>query len=300
MKTQSISRNSLKKFERLKLSKAVFNTEAQMYQFTEKTKWNTSEKVAKIFYNNVGDSFGNKLLTLSALMDKKSLIDIEEIVMPEKLIISDGSIIGYTMSYIDNINLRDIYEDYKYDSKVVLEYLKQIGEIFEKIEKLNKYKVVTPFYLNDVHESNFILNKKTGKINVVDIDSCRISNNKPFAARYLTPLSPVAEMPFKYHICTSEEKIGYIEPNMNSELYCYNIMILNYIYRGSVQKLTMEEFYDYLNYLESLNFPKELLDSFSKLYNYVDNSNPKDLLDEIPNTLPQAHRNVYRLRKNII
>lgn len=297
MQTQSISQKTLKKFEKVKLSKAVFNTEAQIYRFTDKSKWNVSEKVAKIFFNDEGDGFGNKLLTLNALMDKKESIDIEEIVMPQKLVISDGKIIGFTMDYIDSINLRDIYQDYKYDFKTGLQYLKQIGEIFEKIQKLNKYNVVTPFYLNDVHESNFILNKQTGKINVVDIDSCRISNNKPFAARYLTPFSPVSEMPFKYHVCASSDALGYIEPNMNSELYCYNIMILNYLYRGDVQKLSIEEFYNYLNYLESIKFPNELLDAFSNLYNYVDNVNPKDLLDMIPDTFPMAHKNVYKVKK---
>lgn len=293
----SISNSKFKELKTLELSKKIFNTEGSLYIIKDKNKWENQDKVIKRFYSNFGDGFGNKLLTINSLVDQKDKIDIEEIVMPEKLVVNNGQIIGFTMKYIDNYNMKDLFYDYKMDNKKMIKYLKEIGEIFDKIKKINEYGLVENFYLNDVHEANFIVNKKTDHINVVDIDSCRISNNKPFAAKYLKPFSPVAELPTKYIVHSSSDSIGYIEPNMNSDLYCYTIMIMNYLYKGDVHKMSIAEFYEYLNYLQSINFPYELLDCFSNLYNYTDNINPKDLLDLIPSDMGRANNKVYKLFK---
>lgn len=297
MKIVSISNSKFKELKKLELSKKILNTEGVLYRITDKNKWENQEKVIKKFYNDFGDGFGNKLLTINTLIDKKDNIDIDEIIMPEKIVVNNGQIIGFTMEYVDNYNLKDLLLNTKIDRTTIIKYLKEIGDIFEKIRKVNEYKVVENFYLNDVHESNFIVDKKTNHVNVVDIDSCKISNNKPFSAKFLTPFSPVAELPNKYIVCESQDALGYIEPNMNSDLYCYTIMIMNYLYKGDVQKLDIPEFYSYLNYLRSINFSYELLDCFSNLYDYCDNINPKELLELIPSDMGRAHNKVYNLVK---
>ena len=297
MNIVSISHNKFRELKKLELSKKIMNTEGTLYRITDKNKWQNEEKVIKKFYNDFGDSFGNKLLTINSLVDLKEKINIEEIVMPEKLVVSNGQIIGFTMDYIENINLKDMFYDLKIDRELIIKLLKEIGTILEKIKKLNEHEIVENFYLNDLHESNFIYNLKTKHINVVDIDSCRISNNKPFAAKFLTPVSPVSELPGKYQVCELKDALGYIEPNMNSDLYCYTIMIMNYLYKGDVQKLDIPEFYSYLNYLNSIGFPYELLDCFSNLYEYTNNTNPMELLDMIPKDMGRAHHKVYELVK---
>ena len=297
MKIMSISHNKFKELQKLELSRRILNTEGVLYKITDKNKWKSEEKIIKRFYNDFGDGFGNKLLTINSLVDLKEKIDIDEIVMPEKLVVSNGQIIGFTMDYIENINLKDMFYNSKIDNKLMIRLLKEIGEILEKIRKLNEHKIVENFYLNDLHESNFIYNLKTNHINVVDIDSCRISNNKPFAAKFLTPFSPVSELPGKYKVCESKGALGYIEPSMDSDLYCYTIMIMNYLYKGDVQKLDIPEFYSYLNYLNSIGFPYELLDCFSTLYEYNNNINPMELLDMIPKDMGRAHHKVYQLVK---
>lgn len=291
----SISNNRFKKLESLKLNREIINTEGNLYIINDKNKWKNNIKVIKKFYNDKGDGFSNKLLTINSLVDQKENIGIDELVMPEKLVVNNGQIIGFTMDYIENDNFQNILYNPKIDNKIIINYLKEIGEIFKKIEKINKYNKVDKFYLNDVHEANFILNKKTNHINVVDVDSAKISNNKPFAAKYMTPFSPIAQLPEKYHICTEQNSLGYIEPNMNSDLYCYIVMIMNYLYKGNILKLDIPEFYSYLNYLSSINFPYELLDCFSKIYEYDNNINPKDLLDLIPNDMGRAHHKVYEM-----
>ena len=68
MKTVSFSNYTFKKFEKLKLESSIFNTEGKLYRFTDKNKWDLSEKVLKVFYNTEGDIFSNKLFTINSLI----------------------------------------------------------------------------------------------------------------------------------------------------------------------------------------------------------------------------------------
>ncbi len=74
---------------------------------------------------------------------------------------------------------------------------------------------------------------------------------------------------------------GFIISDQNSDYYCYIIMVLNFLYKGNIRELTIDKFYTYLNYLRSLGLSYEILDRFSKIYEYVDNENIKDYLDLI-------------------
>jgi len=293
MQTISISHKRFKELEELQLSSFISNTEGKIYLIKDKNNWDTSYKVLKRFYDNESPLFGNKLLTLNIL--ENSQIDIEELVMPDKLVINSGRLVGYTMEYIEGTNLKELFDNIKYDREKMIKHLKEIGIILEKIRKLNNYKKGVNFYLNDIHEANFILDKND-HIRVIDIDSCKIGNNIPVCAKYLTPFSPIDELPDKYRKC-SNTRIGYINPDMNSDLYCYTIMILNYLYKDNIQKLDIAEFYSYLNYLNSIGFPYELLDCFSSLYEYTDNINPMELLDMIPKDMGRAHHKVFELVK---
>lgn len=293
MQTISISNKKFKELQELFLTSSISNTEGKIFLIKDKNNWNTNYKVLKRFYDNESPLFGNKLLTINILENSK--IDIDELVMPEKLVINNGKLIGYTMEYIDGINLKELFDDIKYDRLEMIKHLKEIGNILDKIRKLNNYNKNINFYLNDIHEANFILDK-SGHIKVVDIDSCKIGNNIPVVAKYLTPFSPIDELPEKYKRC-NDTKIGYIAPDFNSDLYCYNLMILNYLYKDNIQKLDIAEFYSYLNYLNNIGFPYELLDCFSTLYEYTDNTNPMELLDLIPNDMGRAHHKVYGLVK---
>lgn len=290
MQTISISSKKFNDLERLRFDNNIMNTEGQL--FIEQAN-DGSKKIIKKFYKDDGEYFGNKLLTINYLIDLKDQIGIDELVLPEKIVIENGQIVGSMMRYIDNINFKNIINSYKIPTEKVINYFKEIGVILKKIEDLNKNNIVNPFYLNDIHESNFIFNKETKKINVVDLDSVRILNNKPFASRYLTPFSPVADLPYKYKVC-DEDAAGYIEPDNNSDIYCFIIMILNYLYKDKVNQMKIPEYYEYLNYLLKIDFPYELLDNFERVYKYDDNINPYELLDLIPKNIEEASSKVYK------
>ena len=296
MQIKSISYKKFNELKRLELDKSIIATEGKLFFIDDKNKWDKKQKVVKRFYNDFGSGFGNKLVTINSLVDQKEVIDIAELVMPEKLVVSSGRIVGYTMDYIDGENLSLLLKNPKLDKEKAINYLKQIGIILEKINKLNEYDKVSNFYLNDIHEANFVVDKND-VVHVVDMDSCRIDDNTPFEAKYLSHFSQIDLFPQKYIPQNNKKAVGHIIPDRNSDLYCYNIMILNYLYQDKITSLDIDEFYEYLNYLRSIGFPSELLDSFSLIYDYQDNINPYVYLDLIPSDKGRAVKKVYDLKR---
>lgn len=197
MEVRNISNYYFKKLKRLKLDSSIYNTEGILYVIDCKDKWEKDKKILKFFYNDTGNIFSNKLFTLNELIDKKSVINIPEIIMPESLVTLNGKAIGFIMPYINNINFDLILNNFNISNSQKIEYFKQIGVILDKMKKVRENTTVNDFFLNDLHEKNFVLNLDTKCINIVDIDSCKISGNKPFASRYLTPMSNVSTMPSK-------------------------------------------------------------------------------------------------------
>ena len=230
-------------------------------------------------------NFSNKLFTINELIDNKSVINIDELVLPEKLLIVDGQVNGFIMPYIENTNFEEILNDMNISNLQKIEYFKQISHILHKMDNVRNNSDITDFYLNDLHASNFILNKKTGKINVVDLDSCKINGNKPFAAKYLTPFSPISSMKAKYRVNKEINFLGYIIPDKNTDLYCYTMTLMNFLFKGRISSLGRDKYYLYLEYLRSINYPYELLDKLSKIYEYVDNEEIGDELDLLTNDM---------------
>lgn len=138
---------------------------------------------------------------------------------------------------------------------------------------------------------------KTGKINVVDMDSCKINGNKPFVSKYLTPLSPIVDMPSKYKINTEEQFPGYIVADRNSDLYCYNIMVLNFLYKDRITRLSREAFFLYLEYLIHIGLPFEFVSKVAKIYEYADNENIGEYLGYIDDKILKKSRKEVFLRQ---
>ncbi len=249
---------------------------------------NGKKMILKKFPDN-SSYLDNKLYTIKYLDKMRDLFD-DRFVLPSMLAYKD-SVVGYTMDYIDNINLENLLKSYNVSLKQKINYLKEIGYILEYCKKIRES---IPFFIGDLHVNNFIFNKKTGKLNICDLDSSKIGNNKPFCSRYLTCSKGIKDLDNKY---LKEDNI-YV-PNENSDLFCYIMLIMDFLYDGLVEFMTKEEFYDYINYLDRINlFDKELLDSFSCIYSSEDNINPYMLLDSISKeSLEKAHNVTYQFTK---
>ncbi len=296
MESVIFSKNQFKKLNRLDIDNEVTNTEGEIFLFDEKNNWEKELKVLKKMYIDEGEVFGNKLYTITSLMENKDKFADLNLVLPEKMALVGKELIGYTMPYIDGINLATLLKDNRFSEKDKLLYLKQVGELLNKMKNVREYQNMPDFFLNDLHEGNFILDKKDNQIKAVDMDSCKINGNKPAFAKYLAPTLNFAYLGSKYKI-SDEERMGFYIPDENTDLYCYSIMLLNYFYNGKIRRLENEDFYDYLTYLIDIKFPVKMIDIFSDLYTPNNNSNPYLYLDELPKDFLRADSRVFKALK---
>ena len=288
MKVIRLSKKAFNDLELLDIPREILNTEGKVYNFNYRNK----EKVFKQLYHQQGLIFASKLYTLEMLDINREYLP-ENFYIPDNLVTVSDTIEGFTVPYIDGINLAIILKS-KMNCKEQIYYLKKVGEILEQMHNIRTYTPLTDFYLNDLHEGNFIVNPKKREINVVDLDSSKIGDNMVFASHYLTPLSLLNNVNNKYQIISEEKNnyhTGYVFPDENTDLYCYAMMILNYLYGSNVNNFKLEEYYEYLNYLESINVNHELISVFEKLLVNTNNENPVDYLNSL------NEEQIYRSRK---
>ena len=62
-------------------------------------------------------------------------------------------------------------------------------------------------------------------------------------------------------------------------------MVLNYLLQTKISKLSIEQFYVYMNYLRSIGLPYKIVDKFAKIYQCVNNENIVDDLDYITDSI---------------
>ncbi len=295
MQVVNLTKRQFAKLKPIELDKGILNNEADMYYLYGKKGWEKRKYILKKLYHDKGEIFGNKLYTINALIDKKSEINMEELIMPEALGVVSQEIVGPIMSYIPGINLSYILasSDLEFSLKQKIAYLQEVGTILKKMHKVREYTSVNDFYLNDIHEGNFILNTKTNHINAVDLDSAKIGNNIPFPSYYLGPFG-LHTYSSKYQETDPDHFIGaFYKINENTDIYCYIMIILKFIYQYDVINMMPEEFYNYLEYMSNLGISKELIDIFSTILINKDNINPYEYLEELIPFYDKLNRNTF-------
>jgi len=294
MKIITISRKQFEKLKLVDLDKNIMNTESKIYDYTYKGY----RKILKYLYLREGTIFGSKLQTVQALNDNIENLP-EEFCIPDYLVSYKNEAIGFTVPYVNGINLSTILNDYKMNPKEQIYYLKKIGFMLEQLKHIRMYSELNDIYINDLHASNFIVNPYNKSIKVIDLDSCKIGDNVAFPSKYLINTSLLELTPNKYIKNTSTQVgLSPIVANENSDLYCYTMMILNYLRGKDSSKITIEEFYNYLTYLEYIKINPNLIDCFNNLLTAKDNINPVYYLDTIDTTqFGRAKEKVYEVNK---
>lgn len=283
---------SKKKFESLRpliLSDGVVNTEAVIYDFRYSSKF---DGVLKKLNRVDGNVFGSKLYTLEMLDYYRAILP-NCFVVPDCLVTVKNVVVGFAMPKIWGDNLSVILKNNNIGYKEQIYYLKCIGEILNKLENVRTYTELKDIFIGDLQECNFVVNPYTKDLFVIDLDSCKISNNISQSGRYLTRGALLNNASHKYTINYDESILAHVVPNKNSDLYCYIIMVLNYLYGSNINNVSLEYFYDYLNYLEYIGMNRELLDSFSNIVSYGDNVNICEYLDGI------TKENIFRAKKKV-
>ena len=292
MKVITLSKKALEKLKQVELGHEITNTEGKMFDF----EYRGQKKVIKSLFHQEGERFANKLYTLEMLDTNKGYLP-HSFCIPDSLISASGHIIGFTIPRIEGINLVQVLRDKKIRPNEQIYYLKKIGSMLEQLHNIRKFTPLNNIFINDLHECNFIVNPNNRELYTIDLDSCKIGNNLTFTSRYLTPFSIISDVP-KYSIDHTGGE-GYLEPDENTDIYCYIMVILNYLFGRSVASFPIEEFYNYLNYLESVGVDRELIEIFEKVLVAAPNENPVNYLDRLTDTeIYRAREIVYEQAKS--
>lgn len=289
MQIINMSKTKLNSLEPLILPKNVTSTECELFKYPYYGK----EKLLKKLHRTDGIIFANKLYTIEALNANKDSMP-SNFVLPESLVSINKKIEAFTMKYIKGINLSVILNnpDITYEEKI--HYLKSIGRILEQMQNIRKYTNLNNFYLGDIHEDNFLVERDKQEIYIVDLDSCKIAGNKSFPGRYLTNSSLIKYNNTKYQTLSQTDDLADYKIDENTDIYCYIIMILNYLYDGRVDRLSLDKFYDFINYLENIKVNIELIECFNKIVVGGNNINPCNYLDTLTPKQVAGARRLYK------
>jgi len=263
------------------------STESELFIFNKHHKWNTEKSLFKKFYVTEGEYFGNKLYTINNLLDLKNNNNINELVFPSSIISVGNQIQGFSLPIIEDATAFSIIQnDSNIDLKDKLNILKNYMKVLDKVHKQPN------FFIGDIHEDNFLVNNN-GDIKIIDLDSCKIGNNNPFAAKYLNTNRNIEKMTQKYSLFND----SIYNQNINTDIFCYIIMLLNTISGININKLSLDEFYEYLNYLSSIGYDTEVLKQFSTIYTNEQNNFDINSFKYIPTSYQSSYK-VFKYIKN--
>ena len=192
----------------------------------------------------------------------------------------------------DNINIKTILNSEKISIKDQISFLKKIYKILDKIESNDVLKSLD-FHLGDIHEANFIYNKKTNDINVVDIDSSYFEGAYAPNSKYLTYNDKLWFLEDKYPV---DKNFNHI-PNKNTTILCYIYLLLNYLTNDYSPDFNKHNFCETLNIMISSGFEKELCDDIFNIYTPNDNKLDCDLIDTISPKLVLKFREIKKAKK---
>ena len=114
---------------------------------------------------------------------------------------------------------------------------------------------------------------------MLDMDSAKIGGNLPSPSKYLVNLKKKGILNSKYKLNSYDNEI--IDPNEETDNYCFSIMLLNFLYQDNITLNSIEHINNYIDYLSEIGINKELVDIFYNLYTDKPNFNCSYFLDSI-------------------
>ena len=309
MKTITLTKHQFEKCSPYIIDKDIINSEAKFYVIN-KGKYTGKYLMKKLFVNE-GKIFANKLFTISLLNDMESKLGIEELCIPKHLISVDSEVVGFSVPKIDNPrNLGLVLNNPKIDSIDKLKYLKKLGNVLKKIQKQN----VLDLSIGDLQPFNILLDDND-KMHIIDLDSAYLNTNYPIPSFYISnknTFKNLLDFDTKYNLVSfieEEEKNGdeitivkvptrLVRPNLDSDLLCYNFMLINTLANHKMNNLDVSTYHDYITYLEKIGYGENIIKSFRNVYSNASNINPVNFFSEIP--LDKVGPALYKVyQKNI-
>lgn len=248
------------------------NVEAQFYflgDFLLKIMRNPWREYSRVSLKNVN--------TLLESKDKISE-EIPEFVLPELLVYIGKHLYGYAMQYINGVMLRDYLQESAIPFVKKIELLKKIGFFIDRFTGSNMFS--GKYSLGDFHEDNIIVDVN-GNIRIVDVNGLYLSENGIPNCRYIKEAdNDLSYEGIKYERGGFFGEEGVI-PSRETDMFCYGMMIMNFISQTDFVNLSYLERERYLKYLESINFSKEFLKWIKDLWGPISNVNPIAFLDGV-------------------
>lgn len=285
MNIYNISKKEFKSLNKLEVNSV--STEAEMFVFDRHNKWYKEKNLFKKFYITSGESFSNKLYTINNLIDLKNYLNIPELVLPNSIISINHKIYGFSLPFVENsTTFYDIQKNINIPLEEKIKILKKYANILEQV---HNYPAL---YIGDIHEGNFLVDN-IGNINIIDLDSVKIGHNNPFPSKYLTINKIITNIKSKY---TINDNFLY-NINKNTDIFCFIMMILNTISGTNINKLDINQFYEYLAYLKSIGYDSEIINQLGLIYTNSANHFDIELLDYIPNNYRSSYKVFNYIKK---
>ena len=271
----------VRKLMELPIESGVLNTEALMLVLKRRSFPDHVERVFK--YLDAQEDpvvMSKKLFTVTALNTPNSYQEISELIIPDSIIYVDRSIAGFAMPIVpSHRNLGPIINNPQIPLSTKMFYLQQMGNIIDRVQRVEE--VSHRFQFGDLNEFNFIIDADN-QLKAIDLDSAYLGVGDPLGMAYYLLKNPyIQSLPEKYK-STAE---GVIIPSDNTDLYCYNMILLNAMSKENIYRHSMDTYYRYLDYIHTLGLPDELLESFYLIYIPKDNVNPRNVLEDIDPSL---------------
>ena len=284
----SLRMHQVRALKELRLPRGILNTEALMLVLNKKYRTQDGKRMLLKYLDAQDDEeiMDRKTRVLSYLMHSPYQ-ELEELVIPDHKVLVDSKLAGFAMPLISrHVNLGKLINDPKVSFEIKKKYLIELGNLIDRVRRVEaKHKM----FFADLNEFNFIIDADK-RLKAIDLDSSYVEGidmNPPDMAYYLLKNNYLSSLPKKYP--TTKE--GVIISNENSDLYCYNMIILNAISGERMFKIDIEIYYQYLLYLEQIGVSAELIDVFRAIYEPRNNSNPRLLLEELPKELAEKASN---------
>ena len=126
-----MSSNKFKLLKGLELANNILSTECELFKFN----YRGEVKVFKKLYNIDGIKFANKLYTLKSLNENKNYIP-NNFILPEFLVAINRKIEGFSMKYVDGVNLSNILNNLNIDISEKKYYLMEIDRILKQMKTI--------------------------------------------------------------------------------------------------------------------------------------------------------------------
>ena len=265
----------------------IWSTESTIYYYKHDCDMN-SILIKKLFITDPKRVM-RKIETLKVVRNSE-LSTYKELIIPEDIIVVGGVKAGFTISEVqDSTNLHLFLGDRHIPNRDKIEVLKKIGELLRKVQCQSQ-----EFYFGDLQEYNFLVSKDR-EISVVDLDSSSVSRKNVLETKYII-LDKKTHGVAKYRVNKTTKSY----PSKNTDNYCFNTLVLNFLAGEQIHRLTFPEHFDYINYLVDVGIiPEEMKEIFINHYTDKQNESVLDYLDDIPDVIERGSYSVYSALQKI-